>query len=133
MDCLPGLDQKPTNIEIKACPEFNFGESLQNVYPLLEIIFGYLNCRDLKAVSKVSTEWSKVALKELQKRNEVRWFTCALRGIKSQPADLVTSSNFHYSNGQMGIILYEGRKHKLDKYMCIHDYQNKTAKRITCE
>lgn len=136
MDTLPQciylpIQNKNLEVTVTKSENFNFGESLQSVYPLLDIVFSYLKNVDLNNVSLVSKEWKTVALREKQKRCMISWVYCKLE----KPALLQISKNLHYNNIEMGILVRGKKGYGLDKYVCVHydnkDHNNKSAK-MTC-
>lgn len=116
-----------TEETITKTENFNFGEALQSVYPLLNIIFTYLNSIDLNNAAQVSKEWQKVALREKQKRCSVEWIYSKL----VDTPQMQTSSNFYYNSVDKGILIRDRRCFSLDKYMCIHSNDGPVA-RMTC-
>lgn len=61
-------------------PDFSLGERLQSTYPLLHIVFGYLDYKDLLSASAVSKPWREVASNERRKRQRCSWFSCVEEG-----------------------------------------------------
>ncbi|KAJ8967869.1 hypothetical protein NQ317_006185 [Molorchus minor] len=113
---------KPTipNVEVTVVDDFDFSEALESVYPLLDIVFNFLNYNDLKTCCKVKKSWKDVAENILQRRNKSSWFTCYKTKTKPRRNVFKHSDNLNYNNVGMGIILYDFRRIKLNKYICVH-------------
>lgn len=121
--CIKSIKLKVPNIEVTPLENFDFSEALESVYPLLEIVFGFLNCNDLKTCCEVKMTWKEVAEKILKKRNKASWFTCySTEMSKVKPKVIKHSDNLNYNNVEMGIILYDFRRIKLNSYICVHNF-----------
>lgn len=125
--CIFLTDKKHTQAKIRKTKNFNFGESLQSVYPLLDIIFGYLDSSDLNNAMLVCKEWHKIAIREKQKRNALSWVICKQEAMRS----LQTSNDFYYNNIGKGILIRGKKAPSLDKFVCIHSNDG-TVRRMTC-
>ncbi|KAL3284017.1 hypothetical protein HHI36_018187 [Cryptolaemus montrouzieri] len=115
--CIKTILNKPFPVEIETKQDFNFGDALESVYPLLDIIFGYLSDEDLENVAKIKMSWKEVADRALKKRSKLCWFTCFQ---KHKSNFLKHSGNLHHNNASIGIILFDYRRLKLNKYICLH-------------
>ncbi|KAJ8956014.1 hypothetical protein NQ318_006290 [Aromia moschata] len=118
--CVRSVISKVPNVEVTGVEDFDFSVALESVYPLLEIIFNFLNYNDLQTCCKVKKSWKDIAESILQKRNKSSWFTCYKTKIKPRRNVFKHSDNLHYNNVGMGIILYDSRRIKLNKYICVH-------------
>ncbi|XP_022913981.1 uncharacterized protein [Onthophagus taurus] len=91
--------------EYYSCPiveGFDFGTALQNVYPILSIIFRGLPAKDLNNAAQISEVWAEYAQKELTSRRYHGQFHV----IQTGPSKfrLETSPNFNLVNGECTII-----------------------------
>lgn len=103
--------------------DFSFGEKLQSVYPLLDMIFTYLNYKDLLFASAVCKIWREVALKHLKSRQEVGWFS--ITGNK-RTYELKRSNNLLRCNTHFSIILTHSRQCSFKANICVkyNDYHS---------
>ncbi|XP_066254748.1 uncharacterized protein [Euwallacea similis] len=119
--CIKSIKQRKSDTDIVPKAGFHFAEALGQVYPLLEIIFAYLPYSDLKICQEVCESWRSKALEELSRRTAPSWFTCYKVGSKAYKANFIShSANFNYNNVDIGIILYDNYRIKLNKYICLH-------------
>lgn len=107
-------------MEIPTLEDFDFAEALESVYPILEIIFSYLNYKDLKSCSFVKNSWKDIAEKILSKRSKPSWFTCYRTKAKKKSNIFKYSKELNYNNVGIGIVLYDFRRIKLSKFICLH-------------
>lgn len=115
--CIKSTKRKVPQVDIPITTEFDFGTAIENVYPLLEMVFDYLDYKDLRNASQVNKTWKDFADKILEKRAEVSWFSC----YKTKQSNVLHhSDNLNMNNIGIGIILYNSRKVKLQEYICIH-------------
>nr|XP_023017848.1 uncharacterized protein LOC111506863 [Leptinotarsa decemlineata] len=118
--CVTSIKQNIPVTRIPPTDDFNLFSSLESIYPLLEIVFSYLNYNELKTCSQVKQSWNETAETVLRRRMRPSWFTCyKTHSIPSFHQDYY-SPNLNYNNVGLGIILYEFRRMKLNKYICIH-------------
>lgn len=96
--------------------DFSLGESLESVYPLLDLVFSHLSYRDLLSVSEVNKTWREVALKQIKGRQQVAWFSCPgdLRIYK-----LKRSHNLLHCNPRFCIVLIPTWRCSLRTKICI--------------
>ncbi|XP_018569015.1 uncharacterized protein LOC108909237 [Anoplophora glabripennis] len=122
--CIRSIKLKVPNIEVTPLENFDFSEALESVYPLLDIIFSFLNYNDLRTCYEVKMTWREVAQRILEKRNKSSWFTCYNAKVSStvKPKIIRHSDNLNYNNVDMGIILYDFRRIKLNSYICVHNF-----------
>lgn len=68
--------------------------------------------------------WKEVAERILEKRNKSSWFTCYSTKAcsKNKPKIVKHSDNLNYNNVEMGIILYDFRRIKLNSFICVHNF-----------
>ncbi|KAF7271036.1 hypothetical protein GWI33_016002 [Rhynchophorus ferrugineus] len=119
--CIKSIKPQKIEVNITATENFNFGDALSSVYPLLDIIFKYLPYNDLKSCLSVCNEWKEKAEQILKKRTSPSWFTC-YKGSKGRKGNVIAhSDNLNYSNVEIGIILYDSYRIKLNKYICLHN------------
>ncbi|KAK9881541.1 hypothetical protein WA026_016419 [Henosepilachna vigintioctopunctata] len=115
--CIKTVLDNPLS-EIVTVRDFNFGEALESVYPLLDIIFSYLNDKDLENVALVKKSWRDIAERIMKKRPpNLCWVTCFQR-YKSN--FIKHSGNLHYNDAKIGIFLIDYRRLNLNKYICLH-------------
>lgn len=114
------MHQKSLNVEIPGSENFDFSEALESVYPILEIIFSYLNYKDLRSCCAVKTSWKDVASDVLNKRLKPSWFTCYRTKGKKKSNVFKYSTELNYNNVGIGIVLYDFRRIKLSKFICLH-------------
>lgn len=107
-------------LEIPGSDDFDFAEALESVYPILEIIFNYLNYRDLKSCCSVKKSWEVIAENVLKKRKSPSWFTCYRTAGKKKSNLFQYSKELNYNNIGIGIVLYDSRRIKLSKFICLH-------------
>lgn len=56
------------------------------------------------------------------KRTSPSWFTCYKVGSKGRRANVIAhSNNLNFNNVDIGIILYDNYRIKLNKYICLHN------------
>ncbi|CAH1102167.1 unnamed protein product [Psylliodes chrysocephalus] len=120
--CIKTVKKRPiVDPEIPCTENFDLFEALESVYPLLDIILDYLDCDDLRSCCEVKNAWKEVAERILCKRIQPSWFTC----FKAVPRNKLNiyehSDNLNFNNVGIGIILYDFRRIKLNKYICIHN------------
>lgn len=108
------------NIEISGSEDFDFAKALESVYPILEIVFSYLNYKDLKSCSSVKTSWKYVADTILARRLKPSWFTCYRTKGKKKTNIFKYSNELNYNNVGVGIVLYDSRRINLSKFICLH-------------
>ncbi|CAG9768828.1 unnamed protein product [Ceutorhynchus assimilis] len=100
---------------ISPTENFDFGEALTRVYPILDLIFDYLPADDLKSCLEVSQSWGAAAQYILAKRRAPSWFTCYK---KTKDLDEISCSpNLHYDNAEIGIIFYNSCVFKVHGYV----------------
>ncbi|XP_018331034.1 uncharacterized protein LOC108740953 [Agrilus planipennis] len=116
--CIPSFSEKKFTVEIQPSESFQLGNALQSFFPLLEAVFDYLNCNDLKNCMLVNEVWKDLAAKILQKRSSVSWVSYVERERIFQ-----SSKCFNYNNISKCIIFYDYHYIKLDKYICLHENQ----------
>lgn len=90
------------------------------MYPILEIVFNYLSYKDLKSCSSVKSSWKDVADKVLSRRIKPSWFTCYRTNGKKKINVFKHSKELNYNNVGVGIVLYDFRRIKLSKFICLH-------------
>ncbi|XP_044766844.1 uncharacterized protein LOC123322856 isoform X2 [Coccinella septempunctata] len=119
--CLTSLDKvKPPALSIEMKENFELGERLESVYPLLDIIFEYLNDKDLDNVMNVKKSWGSIAERLLKKRSQPCWVTCYQdRGN----VFFKDSGNLHFNNASAAIVLF-GRHYNLNEYISLHEDTN---------
>ncbi|RZC36668.1 uncharacterized protein BDFB_003077, partial [Asbolus verrucosus] len=108
---LKKTSQLKAEVDITAKENFDFSEALESVYPLLEIVFSYLDYNDLQTASLVKKSWQITANKVLEKRNDVSWITVFR---KKRQSYVHYSSNYPYNNISVGIILFNYRSVSLN-------------------
>lgn len=109
-------DKEQCNANTPPLPSFSLGEKLESVYPLLDLIFTYLNYKDLLQCSAVRSTWREIALKELKSRQELAWFSST--GEK-QLYELKRSPNLLRSNPCFCIALLRTSKFSLNTQICV--------------
>ncbi|XP_060519369.1 uncharacterized protein LOC132697767 [Cylas formicarius] len=129
--CIKSVKQPKLDANVPCVKDFDFGHCLASVYPLLDIVFKYLTFMDLRACSEVNQSWKEVAERVLAKRRTASWFTCYRVGYKSRKANIMAhSSNLNFNNVEMGVILYDCNRIKLNKYICLHDASTLSRKTV---
>ncbi|CAH1156101.1 unnamed protein product [Phaedon cochleariae] len=125
--CLKTIKESKTSpTEISIIENFDFGSALENVYPLLDIVFSYLNCDELRTCSQVNSSWKDIAINHLEKRIEPSWFTCFKRGTSSSRTtskcvySIQKSGNLKHNCVSVGIILIDSRTIRSNKKVCVH-------------
>lgn len=118
--CIRSLNTNCPNVTIPGSNDFDFGEALESVYPILEIVFSYLNCKDLKSCCSVKNSWKDVAETVLARRLKPTWFTCYRNKGKKKTNIFKYSQEINYSNIEVAIVLYDFRRIKLSKFICLH-------------
>lgn len=108
------------NLEIPGSEDFDFAEALESIYPILEMIFSYLSYKDLKSCCFVKKSWEVIAEKVLKKRKSPSWFTCYRTKGKKKSNLFKCSKELNYNNVGIGIVLYDFRRIKLSKFICLH-------------
>ncbi|KAG5891714.1 hypothetical protein JTB14_016097 [Gonioctena quinquepunctata] len=119
--CVRSIKRKVPVTNVPITKNFDLSSSLESVYPLLEIIFSYLNYNDLKSCCDVKRSWKDAAETILKRRVKPSWFTCYR--TKTKPKSHYFdhhSDNLNYNNVGLGIILYDFRRIKLNKFICVH-------------
>lgn len=116
--------------ELQANSDFSLGESLELVYPLLDLIFSYLSYDDLMSASEVNNSWRDVALRQASGRQQVAWFSCPGEHRMYQ---LKRSHSLLRSNPYFCIVLIPSWRCTLQTKLCVK-YSN-TYRRTTgiCE
>ncbi|XP_056643659.1 uncharacterized protein LOC130449715 isoform X1 [Diorhabda sublineata] len=128
--CIKSIKRLVPVPNITPSENFNFSDALESVYPLLHIIFDYLDCNDLRTCSKVNKTWKDVAENMLIKRVQSSWFTC----YKSEKSNIFEYSyNLNYNNVGFGIIFYDFRRIKLNKFICIHSLWGELSRKSVPE
>ncbi|KAK4873104.1 hypothetical protein RN001_015133 [Aquatica leii] len=95
---------------------FNLGEALQSHYPLLELVFRFLDEKTLKIVLAVNDAWQDSAQKELNKRTWPTWITYN----NCPKATLFLSKGFNFNHVALSLFAYNQTRIKLDKQLCVH-------------
>lgn len=106
-----------TNVPVK--DDFDFAEALESIYPLMEIIFDYLNLEELQIASKVKESWKVTANTVLQKRIKPEWFTCLSDGARKFMN--CSFSKKTYNNIGLGVVFYDFNRIDFSRYVCVHD------------
>ncbi|XP_028129822.1 uncharacterized protein LOC114325886 [Diabrotica virgifera virgifera] len=115
--CIKSIKRLTPVSEVLITANFDFSEALESVYPLLDIIFDYLDFNDLTRCCQVKNSWKEIAENILSKRAQASWFTC----FKGSTTNCFEHSvNLNYNNVGFGIILYDFRRIKLNKFICVH-------------
>ena len=83
---------------------FDFGTALQNVYPLLRLVFKHLRYEDLEAAALVSPAWNKYACEEMQTRSNFSW-ACSVRNEKGVNS-VELSNNYRYGSAAFTFLFY---------------------------
>ncbi|XP_050312148.1 uncharacterized protein LOC126747503 [Anthonomus grandis grandis] len=113
---------------------FDFGEALSQVEPLLDLIFRYLPTRDLKSCLKVSPSWKERAEGALGRRNAPSWCTCYRVTSKGHKSNVIQHSpNLNYNNIQLGIFIYDSCRWKLTKCVCVHSNISELSRKYVPE
>ena len=107
---------------------FDFAEALESVYPLLEIVFSYLDYNDLQTAALVKKSWQVTASRILEKRNDVSWITVFR---KKRQSYVHYSKNYLYNNISLGIILFNYRAVSLSDCFCCHE--DVSSRKIKCK
>lgn len=95
---------------------FELGERLESVFPLLDMVFEYLSDKDLDNCIKVKRSWGPIAKRLLKKRTKTCWVSCYQdRGN----VFFKESGNLHSNNAGNAIILF-GRHYNLTEYLSLH-------------
>ncbi|XP_063910042.1 uncharacterized protein LOC135127533 [Zophobas morio] len=110
--------QLKTEVDVAAKENFDFAEALESVYPLLEIVFSYLDYNDLQTAALVKKSWQVTASRILEKRNDVSWITVFR---KKRQSYVHYSKNYLYNNISLGIILFNYRAVSLSDCFCCHE------------
>ncbi|CAG9854487.1 unnamed protein product [Phyllotreta striolata] len=118
--CIKSIKRPTIDPEVYCKENFDFSEALESVYPLLDLIFEYLDCNSLRNCCKVKKSWKDVAENILSKRVQLSWFTCFKGGVNNKSNIFEHSVNLNFNNVDLGIILYDFRRIKLNKYICVH-------------
>lgn len=124
--CVQSLKEKKIS-ENATYELFDFGEALEQIYPLLQIIFENLPYEDLKTALLVNNTWNKYSKDELRKRNNASWLS--LSRTKASQLTIQKSNNFKYDSVAFALIFYNYHDIKLQKFICVHD---EPVKRMTC-
>ncbi|KAK9717617.1 hypothetical protein QE152_g23648 [Popillia japonica] len=123
--CVQSLKEKKIS-ENATYELFDFGEALEQIYPLLQIIFENLPYEDLKTALLVNNTWNKYSKDELRKRNNASWLS--LSRTKASQLTIQKSNNFKYDSVAFALIFYNYHDIKLQKFICVHD---EPVKRMT--
>lgn len=96
--------------------DFSLGEKLQSVYPILDLVFTYLNYKDLLSASLVCKTWRETALEQLKARQRIAWFSSSgQKGIY----DLKRSCSLLRNNPYFSIILVHSKLRSLKTQICV--------------
>lgn len=116
--CIPSIPKLvTTEHNISQDNSFEFGKALESYFPLLELVFKYLEVQDLDSAKLVNPTWNTLGDKELQKRISPTWISVCYNPSLS----VQMSPGFTYHNAALGIIVYNPHNIKLKTYLCIHD------------
>lgn len=127
MLCIPSIPKLvTTEHNISQDNSFEFGKALESYFPLLELVFKYLEVQDLDSAKLVNPTWNTLGDKELQKRISPTWISVCYNPSLS----VQMSPGFTYHNAALGIIVYNPHNIKLKTYLCIHDTPD--FYRMTC-
>lgn len=113
------------------CPtksSFDFGTALQNVYPLLHIIFKHLRYKDLKSASLVSRGWNKCAWDEIVTRSNISWAYSKLTGEEITP--VLLSENCRHNSTAFAFIFYN--YDIVAMKMLVNVEGKDTSRRVSC-
>lgn len=91
--------------------DFSFGNALENVYPLLNIIFEYLSWKELEIASQVCVHWKAVAQKIFTSRS---MFTKPLILINNENK-LLRSNNFYHHYIDFTLLFYDRKPFRLSR------------------
>lgn len=95
------------------------------------MVFSYLDYKDLQTASLVKKSWQVTAKRVLSKRNSISWITVFR---KKRQSYIEYSSNYHYNNVSIGIVLFNHHAVSLNDSLCWHEkHENHTSsKKIKC-
>lgn len=68
----------------------------------------------------MKNNWKDVAEKVLTRRIKPSWFTCYRTKGKKKSNVFRYSEELNYNNVGIGIVLYDFRRIKLSKFICLH-------------
>ncbi|KAF5300705.1 hypothetical protein FQA39_LY11067 [Lamprigera yunnana] len=111
--CIPQLMHTPTVFAVDS--KYQFGEALQSCYPLLELIFAYLDQKSLKAALQVNPIWQSSAKRELNKRSWPTWIS-----YHNSFPKILCSNGFNYNNVALSLFVYNPVFLKLTDLVCEH-------------
>lgn len=101
--CLPSLNEKVYEVQVAPKKGFNFATALANVFPLLDIVFSFLDLNeDLRNAAQVCESWRVVAHRILRKRRNAKHVMTALSYEKC----LYYSKELKYGDLQFYIVFY---------------------------
>ncbi|KAK5640112.1 hypothetical protein RI129_010923 [Pyrocoelia pectoralis] len=124
LSCISAIDSLVT-AEVPQKDNFSLGEALQSYYPLLELVFTYLDKSSLQIACRTSSIWKDLATKELNKRIWPTWITFARCGA------LTCSVGFNHNNVSFGIFAYNPSLVQLNKTLCVHSSLDETNMSVT--
>lgn len=116
--CIKSIKSTSPCTDIPPTSGFDFAAALESVFPLLEIIFENLDYQELKICSNVKPSWSDIVEKVLIKRCKPSWFTYYVSNNYGR--GFGCSSNINRNNVAIAIILYDYKRIKLNRYICVH-------------